>query len=163
MKQKAFFFIFVILMLGFSAMAAAPIDAVKESSEQQADEIKESPVEASLLGFQAWKKKQVFQARATLDAFKAPKLEDNNEPEMKPEAQAERLRQLEYNLEIALGLTIHDYFSLYLREKSKEDLAEVVKQLSPEELSELLLAYRKKLQGPALNQEPVEPKPTDKL
>ena len=59
----------------------------------------------------------------------------------------EALRQLEFNLEIALGLTIHDYFALYLKDKSQSEMTEVIKQLSAEEVSELLLAYRKQLYG----------------
>lgn len=61
--------------------------------------------------------------------------------------QSEKLRQLEFNLEIAQGLTIHDYFALYLKNKSKQEMAEAIKQLSPDELSELLMAYRKSLYG----------------
>lgn len=60
---------------------------------------------------------------------------------------AERLRQLEFNLEIAKGLTIHDYFALYLKNKSKAQVASVIEKLSPDELSELLVAYRKSLYG----------------
>lgn len=63
------------------------------------------------------------------------------------EARAEKLRQLEFNLEIAQGLTIHDYFALYLKDKSKQDMVKVIEKLSSEELSELLLAYRTSLYG----------------
>ncbi len=59
----------------------------------------------------------------------------------------ERMRQLEFNLEIAQGLTIHDYFALYLKDKSKEDMAKAIQKLNPEELSELLAAYRNVLYG----------------
>lgn len=61
--------------------------------------------------------------------------------------ETEKLRQLEFNLEIAQSLTIHDYFALYLKNKSKAQMAEAIKKLSPEEVSELLLAYRKALYG----------------
>jgi hypothetical protein len=60
---------------------------------------------------------------------------------------AERLRQLEFHLEIAQGLTIHDYFALYLKNKSKDEMAAAIQKLSPEELSELLMAYRQNLYG----------------
>ncbi len=62
-------------------------------------------------------------------------------------ASEEQLRQLEFNLEIAQGLTIHDYFALYLKNKSKEEMASAIQKLSPEELSELLVAYRESLYG----------------
>lgn len=65
----------------------------------------------------------------------------------KDKANGERLRQLEFNLEIALGLTIHDYFALYLKDKSKDDMVKAVQKLSPEELSELMMAYRTSIYG----------------
>ena len=54
---------------------------------------------------------------------------------------------MEFNLEIALGLTIHDYFALYLKDKSKDDMVKAVQKLSPEELSELMMAYRTSIYG----------------
>ena len=79
--------------------------------------------------------------------------EDDTAPAKKEEKKqatnhGEALRQLEFNLEIALGLTIHDYFALYIKDKSPEDLQQIVKLLSPNELSELLLAYRQQLFEP---------------
>ena len=67
--------------------------------------------------------------------------------EQTADEEAEKLRQLEFNLEIAQGLTIHDYFALYLKNKTKEEMAQAIRQLSPDELSELLMAYRKSLYG----------------
>ncbi len=61
--------------------------------------------------------------------------------------EAEKLMQLEFNLEIARGLTIHDYFALYLKNMSREDMAKAIEKLSPDELSELLIAYKKTLYG----------------
>ncbi len=83
------------------------------------------------------KNSQVADATAAQDASSSPNIEEK----------AERLRQLEFNLEIAQGLTIHDYFALYLKSKSKAEMAEAIKKLSPDELSELLMAYRKSLYG----------------
>ncbi len=68
----------------------------------------------------------------------------------------ERMRQLEFNLEIAQGLTIHDYFALYLKDKNKETMAAAIKKLNPDELSELLTAYRNVLYGsPRLDKDKV--------
>jgi hypothetical protein len=149
------------------------------------------------MGFQEWKKNQVFDARMNLDKFKSPQLSadttqnvgsvensvdspgdsqdtvnieesanssgaeeverpvDPDSTQSDQQAQAEKLRQLEFNLEIAQGLTIHDYFALYLKNKSKPEMAEAIKRLSPDELSELLMAYRKSLYGvPAVDSEP---------
>ncbi len=143
------------------------------------------------MGFQEWKKNQVFDARKNLDEFKSPQLSkmaevekgqstvnvensgdsdqatkeevpangiiekhdevlpsaEPSNPAMAVDEKAEKLRQLEFNLEIAQGLTIHDYFALYLKNKTKEEMAIAIKKLSPEELSELLVAYRKSLYG----------------
>ena len=60
---------------------------------------------------------------------------------------ADRLRQLEFNLEIAKGLTIHDYFALYLKGKSKDEVTLAVAKLKPSEVSELLMAYKESLFG----------------
>jgi hypothetical protein len=127
----------------------------------------------TLLGFQAWKEMQVSKARANLNLFKTPKsenIQESNPLSVKnvensaekaeidniQSKQAEKLRQLEFNLEIALGLTIHDYFSLYLKDKSKEEMAIVIPQLTPDELSSLLIAYRKTLYGLPIVEKPNE-------
>lgn len=60
---------------------------------------------------------------------------------------AEKLRQLEFNLEIAQGLTIHDYFALYLKDKSRPQMESAIQKLTASELSELLMAYRTSLYG----------------
>lgn len=156
------------------AMATAPIDHLEkkpsvteklEASVEGPTQKKQASTEvAALVGFQAWKQQQVFKAKAALETFKTPKAgemsaegalkeesiessEEKAEIEQIQKSQAERLRQLEFNQEIALGLTIHDYFALYLKSKSKEDLAKVIPKLSPSELSELLTAYRRVLDG----------------
>ena len=188
--MKQIFLTFILSFFGSSLMAAAPIDHIAQGQstiivksaepEVKVEAAKEVPVPAPevLVGFQAWKQQQVFKARATLETFKTPKPEEvvegaaqaeeaveNSEEKAEIEQiqknQAERLRQLEFNLEIALGLTIHDYFSLYLKNKSKEELAMVIPKLSPAELSELLVAYRKALDGvPVIeksNQKAIQP------
>lgn len=106
-----------------------------------------APIEPPM-GFKIWKEKRVLQARSALDSVKKPAApEVGPQSERQLDIQAERLRQLEFNLEIALGLTIHDYFALYLKNKTKEEMSEAVKQLTPGELSELLAAYREVLSG----------------
>lgn len=121
----------------------------------------------ALVGFQSWKTSQVSKAKTALASFKTPTMKTNPEAAepglINPETvenseekaeikkihsnQAERLRQLEFNLEIALGLTIHDYFSLYLKNKSQAEMATIIPKLSADELSALLIAYRKSLDG----------------
>ncbi|MCJ8278056.1 MAG: hypothetical protein HRT44_05855 [Bdellovibrionales bacterium] len=163
MLQKSFFAIFNILVIGMFVMAATPTESAQP---QQA--VKEVSMD-SLLGFKDWKQKRVFKARASLDQFKTQQTDPNEAVGGAPEAEkqasektdenqktvqnqkdkeaGERLRQLEFNLEIALGLTIHDYFALYLKNKSKEDMVKAVQKLSPEEVSELMLAYKNALYG----------------
>lgn len=69
-------------------------------------------------------------------------------PEMKlSDADQAQLKQLEFNLSLAQDLSVHDYFALYLKDKSRDEFQSVVQKLSPEELGELLLAYRSNLYG----------------
>ena len=161
-----------VLFMGSSLMAAPSVEVGKEST--QVVVAKKSMDET--VGFKDWKQKRVFQARAELDSFKTPQnsptessvensgeksdsqtSENNEESENqtpknpKLEARAEKLRQLEFNLEIAQGLTIHDYFALYLKDKSKEQMSLAITKLSSDELSELLMAYRSSLYGVPVN------------
>jgi hypothetical protein len=151
---------FSFCLLGLKAMAAQPPGQVvppKEPAESKGDVRVDRP-----LGFQAWKQNRIDKARGDIHEFKRPKVSSpGSEGETSDKAgktqdnqdlnrQAERLRQLEFNLEIALGLTIHDYFALYLKDKTKAEMAEAVGQLNPEELSELLVSYRDALYGPPM-------------
>ena len=178
MKQKSLFLIFNALVIGMLVMAAGPSD----SSAIDKSPVKEIENVENLVGFKDWKQKRVFMARAALDQFKSQHVDPNvnkgqapeaPKEESAPEAQTpkadtpqasidpkegETLRQLEFNLEIALGLTIHDYFAIYLKGKTKEEMVSAVQKLSPDELSELLIAYRKSLYGspkaPAVSESP---------
>ena len=76
--------------------------------------------------------------------MEAPKPEQNSK---ELQAQAEKLRRLEFNLEIAQALSIHDFFALYLKNKSHEEMTQVITKLDPQELSELLMAYKETLYG----------------
>ena len=201
MFKLPIFFILGTLFVALVAMAA-PTQKLEKKREMA------SPTQAlpaAPMGFQDWKKNQVFDAKLNLDQFKSPQLsraetvevvkaEDPKMAEDKPEepiaavgegktgsleeqalaataeakadeveqaaekiitplekqeieAKTEKLRQLEFNLEIAQGLTIHDYFALYLKNKDQNEMAQAIQQLSPDELSQLLMAYRKNLYG----------------
>ena len=161
-------------------MAAAPIDSVPSTAEV----LKVAETQNQLRGFQGWKQKRVSEARMNLEIFKKPTpMEEASEEVMaenvensqdksevsavekalpdptenQQNQEAEKLRQLEFNLEIAQGLTIHDYFALYLKNKSQQEMAAAIQELSASELSELLMAYRKSLYGV-----PVAEKATEK-
>lgn len=160
--------IYSILTLGWMLAGAQPVDSgLREiNAEQPQGQQIQAPQAERLQGFQEWKQKRILKARTDINAFKSPEnqpqvesspasssTEEASEDDQKTKQnqdlnkRAERLRQLEFNLEIALGLTIHDYFALYLKDKSKEEMAQVVGQLNPEELSELLVSYRDALYG----------------
>lgn len=165
MRQKSYLFIFALMMFGLVLMAAVSVDPKTRrtlnvaTSEATPTAQPALPTAEAPMGFKVWKEKRVAQAKVALEAVKRPveppkKVESPEgikEAERQLDLQAERLRQLEFNLEIALGLTIHDYFALYLKNKSKEEMSEAVKQLSPSELSELLVAYRETLFGAPFN------------
>lgn len=165
-------------------MAATPEKGSIAESSPAVEAIAEAP---ELVGFQEWKQTRVYRAREAVDLFKTQRLGDPNDVKgakgseegepteakaEKPEVQkapavtsedGERLRQLEFNLEIAQGLTIHDYFALYLKSMDKTQLAQAVQKLSPEELSELLLAYRQKLYGIPIKKAEVQAPVGEKL
>lgn len=122
--------------------------------------------ESNVLGFQAWKASRIDEAKTALEKLtteggmdrpmpsgtpgNAARIDKRVEP-AKP-AQAHRndpkLQQAELNVEVAQELTVNDYFVLYLNQfKDKEALLEAAKKLSPEEVAELMMAYRKNLNG----------------
>lgn len=60
-----------------------------------------------------------------------------------------RLQQAQLNLEVATELTINDYFVLYLSQFDSETaMREAAKKLSPDEVAELMIAFRRQLQLP---------------
>lgn len=54
-------------------------------------------------------------------------------------------QKLIFNVDVALQLNIHDYFSMYLKSLNLEDFSEATKRLTPAEAGELLLAYKNSL------------------
>ncbi len=162
--------IFTILILGWMLAGAQSVDSElrKVNAEQPKSQQIQAPQAERLQGYQEWKQKRIIKARTDINLFKSPENQALAESSPAPSSsegpapsedlqktkqnqelnkRAERLRQLEFNLEIALGLTIHDYFALYLKDKSKEEIAQVVGKLNPDELSELLVSYRDALYG----------------
>lgn len=122
-----------------------------------------------VMGFKSWKSQRVEQASKALveyrlkqqgKAVEASSAQPTKGVSANP---GEALRQLEFNVEIAKGLTIHDYFALYLKDKSTSEISEIVKMLSPEELSELLIAYRKQLFDPEIGEKQQISQPAQQL
>lgn len=136
---------------------AAPNTVAIQGGQASEIDNKERP-----LGFSEWKLQRVDIAQKNLNDYRGQEaLVDGGEPternkpmaelsqidQEKLDQKANQLRRLEFNLEIAKGLTIHDYFALYLKDRNQQQMAEVVAQLNPQELSELLIAYREALFG----------------
>lgn len=132
--------------------------------------VAQATVKEEAFGFVDWKQKRVLMAKAAIEEFRLQQAQlkaaaESSTSEVPPSSATdpipsvetthlnsqktteERIRQLEFNLEIAQGLTIHDYFALYLKDKSKDEMAEAIKKLNADELSELLAAYRNVLYG----------------
>jgi|GEM_PF-6616964 len=93
-----------------------------------------------LLTFQVWKTQKINIAQEALTALK-------KDPKS-PKAPGELARQMEYNLEVAHGLTVSDYFALYMKKKSPEEILALTKTLSPEEVATLLMGYKKLTETP---------------
>lgn len=149
-RWKSFSVILTLSLVGWG-LSMSISHASPNDFKQAAEVHKESQ-----LGFKEWKKNRVYEAKKALENYKLKNVGNNIAQKSKgtqvvvlspaPKIKAgEAIRQLEFNVEIALSLTIHDYFALYLKGKTREQLMEVVKKLSPDELSELLVAYRQRL------------------
>lgn len=83
----------------------------------------------SVLSFLEWKSMRVHEAQKKLEQV-------NKTDEQK----------LSFNVDVALQLTVQDYFSMYLKNLSPEEFKEAVKKLVPDESAELLMAYRNSLE-----------------
>jgi hypothetical protein len=133
--------------------------------------------EGGILGFQAWKNSRVDEAKANLERLqqdlqgneknpageKTPKDAKDPKKESAPSATASRedaprglkptrpdqkLEQAQVNVELANELSVQDYFVLYLNQfKTRDAFLEVAKKLSPEETAELMMSYKKQLDG----------------
>ena len=137
--------IFSVFFGFFSWCAEGPELA---QSEAVSAELPVSP----LLGFGEWKNQRVSQAQEALNEASPtqdPQFVGPPAPPEDPKIKAERVRQLEYNLEIAKSLSIHDYFALYLKDKNSDQISQLVEKLEPGQISQLLLAYKKSLFGEA--------------
>ncbi len=118
--------------------------------------------QAEVLGFRAWKNQRIEDAKAALErtnvessgekktpAARAVEVRTNNSlMQVKKASKAEsRISQAKVNLELATEFSINDYFVLYLSQQdSPEAIPEAAKKMSPEEVAELMLAYKKRLE-----------------
>ncbi|MBY0314114.1 MAG: hypothetical protein K2Q26_01255 [Bdellovibrionales bacterium] len=106
------------VLLGGASMAWSQTPAPEVVAEKPA-----------VLSFLEWKSMRVHEAQKKLEQV-------NKTDEQK----------LSFNVDVALQLTVQDYFSMYLKNLSPEEFKEAVKKLVPDESAELLMAYRNSLE-----------------
>jgi hypothetical protein len=102
-----------------------------------------------VMSFLEWKAQRVHEAQQKLEQLgkgnPAPQVfqegKSVTDPTSKPNEQ-----KLNFNVDVALQLNIQDYFSLYLKSLTQEEFKEATKKLSPDEVSELLTAYKNSME-----------------
>lgn len=107
-------------------LGGAPVSWAQTSAIDIAEKPQEKP---SVLSFLEWKSMRVHEAQKKLEQV-------NKTDEQK----------LSFNVDVALQLTVQDYFSMYLKNLSPDEFKEAVKKLVPDESAELLMAYRNSLE-----------------
>lgn len=103
----------------------------------------------SVYSFLEWKSARVHEAQQKLETLSKTQGQQQSQiwQEGKSVDSPEDLgrtneQKLTFNVDVALQLNIHDYFSMYLKMLSLEEFKEATKKLSEEEKTELLLAYK---------------------
>ena len=136
----------VTAIIGFQQWKKSRVDAAKSALESyqapKAEKVQAQLNEGEAHSGDESPQETLDQVEKTVEKA----VQDPKSQVVKKEA-GEILRQLEFNLEIAHGLTIHDYFALYLKDKTQEEISRAVKELSADEVTELLSAYREQLYG----------------
>lgn len=94
-----------------------------------------------VLSFLEWKSLRVHEAQQKLEQMNkgqgAQVWQEGKTIEEKPSEQ-----KLNFNVDVALQLNIQDYFSMYLKNLTPEELKEATKKLTTDEVAELLIAYK---------------------
>lgn len=133
--------------------------------------------QAEALGFKAWKSSRVEEAKTAIGRLQQPAAPPSTNlpsapgasrpgksaslasstagPAASPAASRmqkggkteSRLQQAQLNLDIANDLTVNDYFVLYLSQLEKGALLDAVKKMSPDEVVEVMSAYKTYLEG----------------
>jgi hypothetical protein len=108
-----------------------------------------SPEKVSVYSFLEWKSARVHEAQQKLETLSKSQIQGQSQvwQEGKSVDTAEDVgktneQKLTFNVDVALQLNIHDYFSMYLKMLSLEEFKEATKKLTDDEKSELLLAYK---------------------
>jgi hypothetical protein len=123
-RMKLFLVLFLICLGGSFAMAAeANNDA---------------------LGFRSWKAQRIQEAQRNYFELYT---ESQKNPNSQENAKKDQLAQAKTNIQVARELDMENYYALYFKKLSdnKEAFVKVIKQMSPEEVAELLMLYQKSL------------------
>jgi hypothetical protein len=103
----------------------------------------------SVYSFLEWKSARVHEAQQKLETLS--KTQGHNQSQVWQEGKSADTNEdlaktneqkLTFNVDVALQLNIHDYFSMYLKMLSLEEFKEATKKLTEDEKSELLIAYK---------------------
>lgn len=131
--------LFVVMFAG-SAQAQAPVASQSPTA---------TPAVAApaVLSFLEWKSMRVHEAQQKLEAMgKGSAAQGTIWQEGKSEMEDASARakdpKLNFNVDVALQLNVHDYFSMYLKTLTSDEFKEASKKLTEEEKTELLLAYK---------------------
>ncbi|MCB9073694.1 MAG: hypothetical protein H6623_08730 [Bdellovibrionaceae bacterium] len=117
--------------------------AATESQETIDQQGLAAPAKPVVLSFMEWKSLRVHEAQQKLEQMAKTQEGAPVWHEGKAAADAKGAEQrLNFNVDVALQLNIQDYFSMYLKNLSKEEFKEATKKLNQEEVAELLLAYK---------------------
>ncbi len=99
-----------------------------------------------VLSFLEWKSQRVHEAQQKLEQINKGTptqvwQEGKSVTDPKPTEQ-----KLNFNVDVALQLNIQDYFSMYLKTLTQEEFKDATKKLSPDEVAELLMAYKNSME-----------------
>lgn len=103
-----------------------------------------------VLSFVEWKSLRVHEAQQKLEQATNTQ---NTQVEKFVGADKVVEQKLNFNVDVALQLNIQDYFSMYLKNLSKEEFKEATKKMNQDEVSDLLMAYKtsqETAKGPSL-------------
>jgi hypothetical protein len=145
MKKRIVTFLFLNCVL--AAMARGQVPASPPTQAPAAPVANTEKV--SVYSFLEWKSARVHEAQQKLETLS--KSQGNNQSQVWQEGKSAdgveeqgkpNEQKLTFNVDVALQLNIHDYFSMYLKMLSLEEFKEATKKLTEDEKGELLIAYK---------------------
>lgn len=130
--------------------AVNPADPKAKTVADPAMAAASTPVAAPVvLGFLEWKSLRVHEAQQKVEQMNKTQGQAQVWQEGKTAADAQAAtsgpveeQKLNFNVDVALQLNIQDYFSMYLKNLTPEEIKEASKKLNADEVAELLVAYK---------------------